>query len=159
MINFWHSLNNREKVFVATGIAITVIFLIYIVIFKPLSDSRNASELALQEEKARFERIVALAAQAENSTSSTTSTSNSMTPIREAATITSRATGVAISRIQPGPNNTVSFWVDNGGVRDIFNWLIQLNDQYGKNVQKVSLQKNVGEDTIRGQFEFQENRQ
>jgi len=34
------------------------------------------------------------------------------------------------------------------------NWLVLLRSQYGYNATKVTIQKNSGEDTLRGQFKF-----
>ncbi len=154
LTNFWDELPYREKIFVGAGGAAITLFLLYILLVKPVSDEMNDSERALANEKERFERILSLAANAKATSTTNNHRTTDVLPIREAATETSRSIGIAISRIQPGQDGNVSFWVDSATTREMFDWLILLREAHGKTAHKISLHKNVGEETLRGQFEF-----
>lgn len=134
--------------------AVVMFFILYITLIKPISDRRENSFQALQEEKARYERVITLAAKVANDTNQTKQSSNTNVPIRAAATEASKRIGIAIARIQPGRADSVSFWIDAAKTEELFNWLMLLDEEYGEKAKKISIQKNIDGNTLRGQFEF-----
>lgn len=153
MTNFWHGLNRREQFSLIIMGACVVLFLMYLLIIMPLMENRDRAIRAFNDEKSRYTRIMELAELA-GSTKQTNQENITKIPIREAATNASRNTGVAISRIQPGNDNKVTFWVDRTGTAEIMNWLILLKSENGHNPIKITLQRNSDEKSLRGQFEF-----
>jgi type II secretory pathway component PulM len=128
-MKYWYNLTLREQIALIILTVFVGIFLIYVLMVMPLIERNEQSLLALNNEKARYN-------------------------LRDAATSASRQTGVAISRIQPEADNSVTFWIDKAGTLEMMNWLVLLRSQYGYNATKVTIQKNSGEDTLRGQFKF-----
>lgn len=152
MNKFWSALSEREIILISIcGVSIAL-FVIYMFVITPISQTRESSRNALEAQKKSYARIVALASEAARSDS--TQNIIEHTPIREAATEASRTVGVAISRIQPGNDNRVTFWIDEANTQEISRWLLMLKEQYGWNVTKLSLNKNTNSETLRGQFEF-----
>lgn len=154
MKNFWYNLSRREQILLMLCGSLILFFILYIVVLKPLSDRKENSFRTLKDEKGRYERVLQMAANMPNNFYQDKHDLKSTTPIRTAATEASKEIGVSIARIQPGPNDTLSFWIDAVKTEELFNWLMLLDKRYGNKVQKVSIQKNTGENTLRGQFEF-----
>ncbi len=156
-MNFWSNLTAREQLAIyICGVAIVLIAFIMFVI-SPLMAQKQASVNALKEEKSRYYNVLSMSADVMiDRMVEKEAPGDSRTPIREAATIASRDVGIAISRIQPGTDDKISFWIEEAKTDQIFNWLIILDEKYGRTAQKVSLQKNSGQPTLRGQFEFKE---
>ena len=102
-----------------------------------------------------YQRIMQMAKSTQGTNKKNSINDLSSPPIREAATAASRQSGVSISRIQPEADNKVTFWIDKAGTQAIMNWLVLLKTQYGYNPSKVTIQKNTGEESLRGQFEFE----
>ncbi|MCC3861754.1 type II secretion system protein GspM [Pseudemcibacter aquimaris] len=154
MMNFWNGLQRREQNALMIMVVAIIIFLIYVLLVMPLISGKENALRALDDEKARYERIMQLAVTAGPS-QNVSADIKAVLPIREAATDASRNAGVSISRIQPGRDNTVTFWVDRAGTSEMMNWLLMLQNEYGHVPVKVTIQKNTGEETLRGQFEFE----
>ncbi len=159
MIKIWNNLTSREQLLIIICGVFVFMFLLFIALIKPISDRKIDSLRAMEEEKNRYDKVLELSALSTTSSQEAGSAGADTTSIREAATTTSRKVGIAISRIQPASDGSVSFWIDNSRTTEIMNWLILLNDEHAQQAQKVSLQKNNGEETLRGQFEFKGNKQ
>jgi type II secretory pathway component PulM len=153
-MKYWYNLTLREQIALIILTVFVGIFLIYVLMVMPLIERNEQSLLALNNEKARYNRIMQMAQTTRSTSSQPSINSIPSTPLRDAATSASRQTGVAISRIQPEADNSVTFWIDKAGTLEMMNWLVLLRSQYGYNATKVTIQKNSGEDTLRGQFKF-----
>ncbi|MCP5380959.1 MAG: type II secretion system protein M [Kordiimonadaceae bacterium] len=152
---FWSELTERERLLISFCGFVVAIFFIYLLMIRPLFEKEQASRRAMEAEKDAYSRILDLASKAEASRGIERPVQKmEAVDLREAATIASKETGIAISRIQPGLDGDVSFWVDAAKTDQIFNWLLLMNSRYGRQVKKVSLQKNSGSESLRGQFEF-----
>lgn len=156
-MKYWYSLTVREQISLMVLAGFGGLFLIYVLLVMPLIARNEQSLIALNDEKARYNRILEMAKAVKTTGNQSSKNSISM-PIREAATSASRQTGVSISRIQPEANNRITFWVDKAGTQETMNWLVRFRSEYGYDATKVTIQKNSAEETIRGQFEFEDNK-
>lgn len=157
MNKYWLRLTEREQLLVSGCVAFIIVFMVYVFIISPLSKEKNEALRALEVQKNTYNRVVDMAAQATIEGSSNRFDASENMPIREAATVSARATGIAISRIQPGADNRVTFWVDEANTQDITAWLLLLKNEYHWTVTKITLNKNTNNNTVRGQFEFKGN--
>ena len=155
MMKIWNNLTSREQISLMVLALFMGLFLAYVLLVMPLFEKREQSLIALNDEKARYQRIMQMAKSTQGTSEKNSINDLSSPPIREAATAASRQSGVAISRIQPEADNKVTFWIDKAGTQAIMNWLVLLKTQYGYNPSKVTIQKNTGEESLRGQFEFE----
>lgn len=153
MTNYWLELSARERSLISICGATIVLFLIYILIFKPISDAKDAAFNALEIQKQSYKRVVVMATNADPGATEVINASEKL-PIREAATEASRVLGIAISRIQPGNDGLITFWIDEASTQDMTNWLLLLSNQYRWQATKVSINKNTGSSNLRGQFGF-----
>ncbi len=154
MNKFWLGLTQREQILiVACGVTV-LCFLLYVLVINPILSNKQSAYAALEAQKQSYSKILSLAVQAERVDRHNANSISRQLPIREAATEASRTVGVAISRIQPGSDDKVTFWIDNANTQEMNSWLLLLKDQYGWQVSKVSLNKNSDGETLRGQFEF-----
>lgn len=155
MMKFWNNRTSREQISLIVLALFIGLFLVYVLILMPLVVKKEQSLATLEDEKARYQRIVQMAQLSQKTNELSSSDDISSIPIREAATIASRQSGVSISRIQPEADNKVTFWIDKAGTQEMMNWLVLLKSQYGYNPSKVTIQKNTGEESLRGQIEFE----
>jgi len=159
MNSFWLGLSERERVLIYVGAGILVSLLIYVFVINPLADKKQASLRALEAERAIYYRVLDMAQISKNNGVTVQAGASRTAPTREAVTEASRKTGIAISRIQPSRDGDISFWIDTAKTGEMFDWLLLLEQEYGRQAKKVSLQKNAGEETLRGQFEFEGDRE
>ena len=152
---FWSGLTEREQLLICLCGFVVAIFFVYLLMIRPLLEKEQSSRRAMEAEKAAYSRILDLASKAEASRGiKSPDQKMEAVDLREAATIASKETGIAISRIQPGRDGDVSFWIDAAKTDQIFNWLLLMNSRYDREVKKLSLQKNANSESLRGQFEF-----
>ncbi len=157
MNKYWIKLTEREQLLVS-GCALSIIFfMMYVFIISPLLKEKNDAVRALETQKNIYYHVVDMAVQATVTGSFKGLDISETMPLREAATVTARATGIAISRIQPGSDNRVTFWVDEASTQDIAAWLLLLKNEHHWSVSKVTINKNTNNNTVRGQFEFKGN--
>lgn len=155
MMKYWANLTSREQLSLITLAVLIGLFLIYILLVMPLVGEKEQALISLNDEKERYQRVMQMAKMTKETNGQKRMSTNSEIPIREAATAASQQTGVSISRIQPEANNRVTFWIDKAGTQEMMNWLVLLRSRYGFNATKVTIQKNTGEESLRGQFEFE----
>jgi type II secretory pathway component PulM len=155
MKSFWSGLTERERLLICAGAVVVVTLLIYALVLNPLAERKQASLRALETERTIYYNVLDMARASKNNSATVQTASFRTTPIREAVTEASRKTGIAISRIQPDRDGDVSFWIDAANTGEIFDWLLLLEQEFGRQVKRISIQKNTGEETLRGQFEFE----
>lgn len=159
MKRFWSGLSERERLLICTGAAVMTALVIYMFVVNPLAARKKVSLSALEAEKTIYYSVLDMAQASKRNGETIQTAPFNTVPIREAATEASRKTGIAISRIQPGRDGDVSFWIDTATTWEIFNWFLLLEQEYGRQAKRISLQKNTGEETLRGQFVFEGERQ
>ncbi|HPF47666.1 MAG: type II secretion system protein M [Alphaproteobacteria bacterium] len=152
---FWSGLTERERLLICLCGALVAVTITYLLLIRPLFEKEQNTRRAMEAEKAAYTRIIDLASRAEGTRGIKGPDQKAeAVDLREAATIASKETGIAISRIQPGRDGDVSFWIDAAKTDQIFNWLLLMDSRYDRQVKKLTLQKNANSENLRGQFEF-----
>ena len=154
MTKFWSGLTEREQLLMLLCVVSVFLFLLYVSVIDPISREKAAAQRALDAQKQTYGRILDMASSAKDGTSSDDMARSEQLPLREAATAAARFVGIAVSRIQPGSDNRITFWIDEASTQDMSKWLLFLENEHNWTPSKVSLNKNLQGNTLRGQFEF-----
>ena len=157
-MEFWTNLTDREKRLVSFAGALSFFVLLYMGIFRPLVAYHEASELELASAKNTYEAIARGAAVVSALGQENQQTSqNAQQPIRVTVSTAARATGVAISRLQPGDDGSLTVWVETVAPGDLYGWMNYMAVEGGISPAKVIIQKTAADGRLRAQLQFGSN--
>ena len=158
MTDFWANLTVRERsLLLGAGVLALVVFL-YLGLVRPLVAYRAASERSLAAVEEVYDLVAAAADEAARLKVAGTNTAGAASnePLRIAVAVTARTVGVAISRIQPADDGTLTIWVEDVGAAALYRWLTLLASERNIAPGKVSVQKAGNGRQLRVQLQFEE---
>ena len=139
MLNRWYlSLNDRERILVAIGSAITLILLSLLLVWRPLSNGNQQLESAI---RSKTEQLIAMQHTAQQIDRYRQQSSDTQVTGSLQQRVTQSVTGLKISlnRLQSANDETLQLWID----RVEFNSLLRLIDQLSRQgvaIDKLNLQ-------------------
>jgi len=139
MLNRWYlSLNDRERILVAIGSAITLILLSLLLVWRPLSNGNQQLESAI---RSKTEQLIAMQHTAQQIDRYRQQSTDTQVTGSLQQRVTQSVTGLKISlnRLQSANDETLQLWID----RVEFNSLLRLIDQLSRQgvaIDKLNLQ-------------------
>ncbi len=121
---WFHQLESRERILVVTAVIITLILILYFLIFSPLNSALNENRKALENDRelVNWLQEQSLRARLLNDSSEGARISG---PLTQVVNQTTRGSNIAISRLQPiGENLQVS--IEAVSFNDLLVWLDRL---------------------------------
>lgn len=159
MRDYWQSLTSRERFLVGTAIVLAALTLAYFAVFRPLSDFSDESKRALNAARNTFERVQMRAAELKTISENETRASapgSEQASLRVSVSNAARQAGVAISRLQPSDDGTLTIWAENVQSAQLFRWLQALAVDRGVGPANVLVQKSASGENLRVQLRFED---
>ncbi len=157
MQEYWTNLTSREKTLILVAGGLSIIVLLYLAVFKPLVSYQTASEQNLNAAERLHGQIVSGAAALavlKGDGETLTNNSRGQQPLRVSVATAARATGVAISRLQPAENGALTVWVESVAAGELYRWMTHMAAENGITPTKVLAQKSASAGRLRVQLQF-----
>lgn len=159
MQEYWQSLTMRERGLIWAGGIMLALTVGYFLIARPLLQYRDDSQRAYLSAQATFETVQRHAAELKSVTrasQSVRSQAQQATSLRVAVSNAARQAGVAISRLQPSEDGTLTIWAEGVQSAQMYQWLQVLAQERGIGPSNVLVQKATDGNSLRVQFRFEE---
>lgn len=157
MQEYWSSLTSREKTLIMVAGGLSIVVLLYLAVFKPLVSYQAESAARFKAAQQLHQQIVngasVIAAHQGDGAAVTASNSRSQ-PLRVSVATAARATGVAISRLQPAENGALTVWVESVAAGELYRWMTHMAEENGITPTKVLAQKSSSAGRLRVQLQF-----
>lgn len=157
MMDYWKSLTDRERLLISVAGGLFIIVVLYLAAFRPLMAFHESSERELLAAQRVHSQIVhgASILSAYRNTDRSSAHIAERRPLRVSVSTAARATGVAISRIQPGEDGSLTVWVESVASNELYRWLNHMADQSTITPAKVLVQKSAAAGRLRVQLQFE----
>ncbi len=157
MVEYWNALTGREKLLVSVAFGLTILVSVYFTAVRPLVDYQQDSQNNLQAAE-RLHAQIARGAVVLNAHKGSVKVGDpnaeGQQPLRVSVSIAARATGVAISRIQPADNGALTVWVESVTANELYRWMGHMAEANGIAPSKVLAQKSSAAGRLRVQLQF-----
>jgi len=153
----YHTLENREKKILGAGILVVSIFIIYMFIFKPMSDSIIRLEKSNTTNQQLLEWITHSVASLKGSSSTSSVSKRNGRSLNVIINTTASSAQISISRSQPRDNNQYQIWLDKAMFNDLLLWLNVLQKDYGIFVSSINLGVTEVKGQVRVNLTFQDS--
>lgn len=143
----FNSLEKREKTAVLALAAFFAILILYFAMWSPIYAYHQDS---LQKRDTQFSLIQYMRAgekRARSSSSSQKAKPTGQSLITEISN-SAQKLGIKPNRMQPEGENSVSIWFDNVVFNDLINWIEQLNEREGVDIQQISIDRQDNPGTV-----------
>lgn len=147
----WWRAKTRSEQFVVAGLgAAMVLVALWLLVLKPVSAYRAGAERSYVSAAVLLNEIQAGAAEAEELRRTVDqSEMRPNEPLRVAAGESARALGLSVARVQPSQNGGLTLWLEDADPKLLYRWLVRLEQDYGAPVDKITIDRNPGETTVR----------
>jgi type II secretory pathway component PulM len=154
MNRLWLNLQYREQLALTLcGVAVLA-FVAYVGMARPLLEHRDATAQQLVQEEARFERILSLLTQFDDSTEAKTDTANAaQQDLRGALLALAQTHEITIDRIQ-GSADGFTLSLNDAAAQAIFDWLAAIERELNVEPRKLNLRKNTSSNGLTAQVSF-----
>ncbi len=158
---YWQTLTEREKLLVSGAGMLLLVTIVYFVIIRPLVAYHTESERAYTSAYAQLQAVRSYASQIRPVVAEADNKTASQQPVnlRVAVSSAARASGVAISRLQPSEDGTLTIWAEQIQSPQLFLWLDTLSKIHSVGPQNVLIQKTSVPGTLRIQLQFSDSAQ
>ena len=140
-----YSLEPRERMMVAAGAALLVLFLLYILVWSPLHSGYDALRSTVEEQRAT---ALWMQESAQTLTQLKRSSDNAAQglggkSLLSVADSTARAGGLgpALKRVEPEGSDSVRVWLDGAPFDVLVKWLGTLSTIHGVNAETVTMER------------------
>ncbi|MFT5521573.1 MAG: general secretion pathway protein M [Enterobacterales bacterium] len=157
LMNKYHALESREKQILNSGIVVVSIFIIYVLIFKPMNDSITRLEKSNASNQQLLEWMTQSVASIKGSTSSKNVNKRNGRSLNVIINTTASSARISISRSQPRDNNQYQIWLDKAMFKDLLLWLNVLQKDYGIFVSTINLGVTEVQGQVRVNLTFQDS--
>jgi len=145
MKEFFDQLNSRERIFVVTGAAVTLVAIVYFLGWAPLSNGVADLESSITEQKELVGWMRGAAAQVKQlrtvqAGKGASLQGQSILTVVDRTARSSRL-GRALKRVEPEGTTAVRVWLEQAAFDEVIRWLAALHDNYGINVARVSFDR------------------
>lgn len=143
----FNSLEKREKTALLALAAFFAILILYFAMWSPIYVYHQDS---LQKRDTQFSLIQYMRAgekRARSSSSSQKAKPTGQSLITEISN-SAQKLGIKPNRMQPEGENSVSIWFDNVVFNDLINWIEQLNEREGVDIQQISIDRQDNPGTV-----------
>ena len=156
---YWQTFTGREKLLVFGAGALLLVTIVYFMVVRPLVSYHRESERTYSNAYAQLQAVRSYASQLQHLGSDVDKSNASKQPInlRVAVSSAARASGVAISRLQPSEDGTLTIWAEQIQSPQLFLWLDTLSKTNKVGPQNVLIQKTSVPGTLRVQLQFSDN--
>lgn len=157
MAEYWNTLTGREKLLVSVAVGLTILIFVYFTAVKPLIEYKQNSQNNVQAAERLYVQIArgsAVLNAHKGSIKARDADTGGQQPLRVSVSIAARATGVAISRIQPTDNGALTVWVESVTASELYRWMGRMAEEKGIAPTKVLAQKSLSAGRLRVQLQF-----
>jgi len=158
---YWQKLTEREKLLVSSAGALVLVTVAYFIAIRPLVAYHTESARAYSSAYTQFQTVRSYASQIQAVAVEADNNKALQQPInlRVAVSNTARASGVAISRLQPSEDGRLTIWAEQIQSPQLFLWLDTLSKAHSIGPQNVLIQKTSVPGTLRVQLQFSDSAQ
>lgn len=132
----YERLNDREQLLVIATSCIFILGMLIILIWEPLHNARETARSHYYEELELQDQLQGL--QGGKAGSSPTKSNRSLLAIVNASTAEN---GINLKRVEPRNDESLRIWMDNIQFNQLIGWISSLQNQYGLQVETISLDK------------------
>lgn len=144
MSAWWQQLNQRQQRLVLFAAAILLGLLLYVQVWEPLDQARQAQREQIAHNQALLDWLVALSPVAEQMRQQGDGRRDlggrSLLGLSDETARAARLAG-ALTRIEPAGQNQVRVWLDGAEFMATMNWLQQLSLEYPVEVSQLSVDR------------------
>jgi len=149
------ALDNSEQKTVIVGILFVVLFLLYIVVYKPM----NSTLTQLQQSNVKNQELLIWMKESVAQLKGSGKGKNSANKrgnrsLSEVINTSAASAKVSISRSQPRENNQYQIWLDKVVFDDMVDWIERLTRDYGVAVNSVNLGATDSNGMVRASITF-----
>lgn len=131
----WYQSQSKRDQLIIKGVGwLIAAALVFVIIYAPLLQARNAAESQLERNKALYNLI------AQNAGQFSQASAVGDGPILNVVTQQARSSGVDLSRYEQD-GQALRVWLDKVAFNDAITWFEQLHANYGINATQVSVDK------------------
>lgn len=144
MSAWWRQLNQRQQRLVMIAAAILLVLLVYVQVWEPLAEARQAQREQVAHNQALLDWLSALTPVAEQMRAQGSARRDlggrSLLGLSDE---TARAAGLAgaLTRIEPAGQNQVRVWLDGAEFLATMNWLQQMSLDYPVEIVQLSVDR------------------
>jgi type II secretory pathway component PulM len=150
----WFNLQYREQVALCLCALAVLAFVAYVAIARPLVEHRDATARQLIQEESRFERILSLLAQFEDSPKAKADMANAARQdLRGALLAVAQTHEITIDRIQ-GSAEGFTLTLNNAAAQTVFDWLAAIERELKVEPSQLTLRKNTSPNGLTAQVSF-----
>lgn len=156
MMNWWMERTERERWLLAGVGGLLALLMLWQFFYRPVVDYHRDAEQSYAAAQDRLEDMQQAASQvaALQGRSSGEARDAGGQSTRSLVMASAQAAGLAVTRLQPGEDDSLTVWIDDADARLVYDWLVALQEKFGVSVQKASLSANDGAATIRAQLQL-----
>lgn len=156
MMTWWMERVEREKWLLGGAGGLLALLMLWQFFYQPIVDYHHDAERSYAGAQGRLEDMQIAAAQvaALQGQSTGSGERDASQSTRSLAMASARAKGLAVTRLQPGEDGSLTLWIDDADAKLVYDWIVTMQEDYGVSVQKASLSTNDGTATIRAQLQL-----
>ena len=152
------TLENREQKILVSGLIFVVLFIVYSLIYKPMTSSIDSLQKSNVENQQLRLWMAESAAAIKNSSGTKSSTNKRRgRSLNEVINSTASTVKISISRSQPRDNNQYQIWLDQIVFNELLVWLNVLQKDYGVFVSNINLGTTDKKGLVRVNLTFQDS--
>lgn len=153
------SLDTRERMMLAAGTALLVLFLLYILVWSPIHSGYNTLKNKVEEQRST---AMWMRESAQTLTSLKRGSGNRAQglggrSLLSVADSTARAGGLgpALKRVEPEGSDSVRVWLDGASFDVLVKWLGTLSTLHGVNAQSVTMERSDAKGRVNARLTLQ----
>lgn len=144
MTRWWQTLSERERRLVGLAGLLALAVVLYLGLLRPLYALRDAEEAGWRSAMARLAEVEALAGevttlQQQGARMTAAGKRRQSEPVQVLAARAARARGLSMSRLVPEGEGAVTVWIDQVETPSLYDWILDLQSDYGIAVSRASL--------------------
>ncbi|MEM8799075.1 MAG: type II secretion system protein GspM [Pseudomonadota bacterium] len=149
---YWQSRSLREQVLIGVMLSLFLVLGLFMGVYQPMVSARENAEARL--DSARDVRaVVDLAvASRRGSQGPRAQTIVPASELRTFAASEARALKIAIVRLEPGDNGSISLWIDAVDPQLLFTWVARMKDKGGIEVLRSNIRRNIDATSVKAQI-------
>lgn len=159
MTRWWQTLSERERRLVGLAGLLALAVILYLGLLRPLYALRDAEEAGWRSAMARLAEVEALAGevtmlQRQGERMVAAGERRQAEPLQVLAARAARARGLSMSRLVPEGEGAVTVWIDQVETPSLYDWILDLQSDYGIAVSRASLTPLADGRGVRAQVTF-----